>query len=176
MPSKISGQRIGRSFLSPTGAANEVSQELDFQLGGNEGIEITGILGYGSYHDDSPATSDTVPSATVAHQTLHLETGATEDLADAAGEDAFDIDSEIIYAQFWSEVFQVPATAGGGGGGVTVTPTGVFIPPEPILSARNITHKATTVTADADLEAGLLVMYHFVRFSNAELGVLLARR
>jgi len=176
MPSKISGQRIGRSFLSPTGADNEVSQELDFQLGGNEGIEITSVLGYGSFHDDTPAASDTVPSSSVASQTLHLETGATEDLAEVAGEDAFDLDSEIIYAMFWSLYFQVPATAGGGGGGVTVTPSGLYVPPEPILSARNITHKATTITADTDLEAGLLISYHFVRFSNAELGVLLARR
>ena len=51
MPQVISGQRIGRAFLSPTGAANEVTQTLDFQLGAQDGVEITAVMGYGSLHD-----------------------------------------------------------------------------------------------------------------------------
>ena len=176
MPRIVSGQRIARSFLSPTGAANEVTQELDFQLGARDGIRINAVLGYGHFHDDSPATSDTVPAQSTATQTLHLETGATEDLPDVAAEDGFDIDTEIFYAQMYGQVIQVPATAGGGGGALTVTPNGLVTFPIPIDSPRNIIHKAVTVGADQDLEAGVLIYYHFVEFSTSELGVILARR
>ena len=176
MPRVISGQRIARSFVSPTGAANEVEREVDFQLAADQGVEIAAVLGYLSFHDDTPAASDTVPASTVAHQTLHLETSATEDLDDAAGEDATVIDTELFYVQFAQFTFQIPATAGGGGGGLTVTPSGLVVFPDPIVSPRNITHKGTTVTADTDLEAGVLIYYRYLQFSNAELGVLLARR
>ena len=176
MPQIISGQRIGRAFLSPTGAANEVTQTLDFQLGAQDGVEITAVMGYGSLHDDSPATSDTVPFNAVAHQTLHLETGETEDLPDAAGEDGFDIDSEIFYVQQFSTFGQIPATAGGGGVGQLVTPAGLINYDPAVRSSRNIIHKATTIGADQDLEAGILFFYHFVRFTLAELGALLGRR
>lgn len=176
MPSIRGRQRIGRSFVSPTGVTNEVSRVLDFQLATDQGIQIEGVLGYGVLHDDTPATSDTVPIAIRASQTLHLEEGATEDLPISTGEDADDLDTEIFYGQVFTEVFQVPATAGGGGGFGYITPSGIWVPPEPILSARNITHKGTTVGADADLEAGVFIYYHFVEFSNAELGVILSRR
>lgn len=176
MPRVRSGQRFCRSFLSPTGAANEVSAELDFQLGGDDGIEIFAVQGYGSLHDDSPAASDTVPYNAVAHQTLHLEAGETEDLPDAAGEDGFDIDSEIFWVQHFVQQGHIPATAGGGGAGLTITPSGLVVFDKPILSPRNITHKATTLTADQDLECGVIIHYRYVSFSSSELGVLLARR
>jgi len=176
MPTIASGQRVARSFVSPTGATNEVSRVLDFQLGPDHGIEIHAVQGYGSFHDDTPPTSDTVPFTAVAHQTLHLEEGATEDLPDIAGADADDIDSEIFYVQWFMVHGQIPATAGGGGASMTVNPSGLWIPPRPILAPRNITHKGTTVSVDTDLESGVLIFYNYVKFTTSELGVLLARR
>lgn len=176
MPRVISGQRVARSFVSPTGATNEVSRVLDFQLAADQGIEVIAVLGYGWAHDDSPPTSDTVPYIAQAHQTLHLEEGATEDLDYLAGEDDDEIDTEIIYAQTFADRGHIPATAGGGGAGLHISPAGLVTFPEPILSPRNLTHKGTTATADVDLEAGVLIYYRYVEFSNAELGVLLSRR
>ncbi len=176
MPRIVSGQRVGRSLVTPTGAANEVEVELDFQLGPRDGIRIFSVLGLLSGHDDTPAASDTVPNVAFGHQTLHLETGATEDLPDAAGEDAFDIDSEIIYAQAFQQIFQIPATAGGGGGSMVVNPSGIVNFGDPIDSPRNIIHKATTIGADQDLEAIVLIYYKFVEFTLQELGIALARR
>lgn len=176
MPRTLSGLRIARSFVSPTGAANEVEREIDFQLGADDGIRILWVLGYGVLHDDSPAASDTVPVFGVGAQTLHLETATTEDLPLVTGEDTDDIDTEIFYVQHFAQVIQVPATAGGGGGALLVTPSGIVDYPKGILSPRNIVHKGRTSVADQDLEAGLLIGFEYVRFSNAELGVLLARR
>lgn len=172
----ISGQRIAQTFLSPTGA-EETEHEIDFQLTPNGGILIDAVQGYGHYHDDSPAVSDTVPANSQAHQTLHLETGATEDLLDVAGEDAFNIDTEIFYVQKFTFNAILGATATFGAGvQMTQNPSGLWVPPEPILSPRNITHKATTVTVGTFLECGMLIYYRFVELSDSELGVALARR
>jgi len=176
MAKRLGGMKIARSFVTPTGAGNEVERTLDFQLAADQGIEIVAVQGYGNLHDDSPPTSDTVPFNAVAHQTLHLEEGATEDLPDAQGEDADDIDTEIFYVQHFVLNGQIPATAGGGGVSQMVTPSGLWIPAEPILSARNITHKGTTIGADQDLEAGVLIYYWNVQFPQSELAGILTRR
>lgn len=173
----ISGQRVARSFVSPTGASNEVERVLDFQLAANQGIQIEGVLGYGNLHDDSPPVSDTVPFTAVGHQTLHLEEGATEDLPDTAGEDADDTDTEIVYVQYFVQQGIVGSTVTfGASAGLTVMPNGIWVPPEPILSPRNIIHKGSTLTADVDGEFGCLIYYKFVEFSSGELAVALARR
>lgn len=174
MPRVVSGMRTAISFVTPSGAA-EVAREIDFQLGAQDGIQIYGVQGYGNLHDDTPATSATVPSVASAVQTLHLETGETEDLPDQAGEDLDDIDTEIFYVQqFIQSTFFHTTT--GAGISLSITPPGIWVPPEPILSPRNIIHKGTTNGADQLLEAGLLIFFKYVTLSNAELGVALARR
>lgn len=171
----ISGLRVARSMVSPTGAAT-VSRELDFQLGAAQGIEISAVLGGGHLYDNSPGTSDTVPASDPAVQTLHLETGTLEDFPLIAAEDEDDIDTEIFWAQSWGMYFQVPATAGGGGGNVIVMPSGLVTFAEPIRTARNITHAGKTEQTDQFLDAWVLIYYHYIQFTNAELGFLLARR
>jgi len=177
MPTELGPMRVARSFVTPTGASNEVEREIDFQLGQDIGIGLLGVMGYGIIHDDTPAASDTVPAPARAFQTLHLETGATEDLPNVTGLDADDIDTEIFWAQHYAELFQIPATAGGGGGGVHVTGgLGLDTFPRRIDTARNITHKGATGGADIDLECGVLIYYVYLRFSQAELGAILSRR
>ena len=171
----ISGLRIARSFVTPSGA-EKVNRELDFQLGSNQGIEISAVLGYGKFTDDSPATSDTVPVTDIALQSLHLETSTLEDVPAVIADDQDDIDTEIFYVQSWALMFQVPATAGGGGGGMVVTPSGLVTFAEPIRTARNITHQGETFVTGQTGEFGLLIYYNYIEFSNAELGFLLARR
>jgi len=177
MPRILSGQRTMRSFVTPTGVADEVARTIDFQLGSDDGIQIEAVLGYGHYFDASPAPSDTVPIASMASQTLHLETGATEDLPLVAGEDADDIDTEIFYVQTHAYNAIIGSTVTFGAGvDMTITPSGLFVPPQPILSPRNIIHKGRTNVADSFAFLGVLVYFRYVRFSTSELGVLLARR
>lgn len=175
MPRIISGLRVARSFVTPASAAIE-SRELDFQLGSNQGIEVLSVLGYGLYADASPATSDTVPVHSIAVQSLHLETGTLESVPALAAEEEDDIDTEIFYVQTYGLMFQVPATAGGGGGTLLVTPTGMVDYKEPIRTARNITHRGECFATGATLEAGVLIFYRYIEFSNNELGFFLARR
>ncbi len=175
MPTRISGLRIARSHLTPSGSA-QASAEMDFNLSSRQGVSISAVLGIGHFSDRSPATSDTVVTDSVAHQTLHLETGALEDVPADDAEDVVNMDTEVFYMQEFSLLFQVPATAGGGGGSVYVMPSGLVTFAEPILTARNITHQAETRTTDAFLDAGVYVYYNFVEFSLSELGFILARR
>lgn len=175
MPRFISGLRIARSLVTPTGAA-VVSRELDFQLGADQGISISAVLGGGEAHDDSPAASDTVPALVTATQSLHLETGTLESFPFAGAADEDDIDTEIFWAQSLFGQFQIPATAGGGGGWGAVTPNGLVTFAEPILTARNITHRGETLTTGQQSNSWVLIYYHFVIFTNAELGLFLARR
>jgi len=178
MPTTLSGQRIARSFVTPTGGSpNEVSRELDFQLSQDEGIRINAVLGYGQFYDNTPTVSDTVPAHAFAHQALHLETGATETLPADEGQDADDIDTEIFYVQTYSSMFQTGSTnTFGAGGSMVVLPSGLLVFPTPILSPRNITHKGATIEADTFLNAGVLIFFEYVRFSQAELGGILARQ
>jgi len=171
----ISGLRVARSLLTP-GGASVVSAELDFQLGARQGIEISAVLGVGAFSDLNPATSDTVLVAGRATSTLHMETGSLEDPGGEAGDDAVDIDTEIFYMQEFQHVVQVPATAGGGGGGIQVSPSGLVTFSEPIRTARNITHRTETFVTGQSLEAFVFIYYHYILFTNSELGFLLARR
>lgn len=177
MPQIMSGQRVARSFVSPTGAANEVQRVLNFQLASDEGIRIFGVQGYGHLIDPSPTPSDTVPIAAVAYQSLNLETGATEDLPMEAGDDDDDIDTEFFYVQHFTYNAIIGNTATFGAGvSMVVNPSGLWVPPEPIDSARNITHKGETVSASTLLNSGLLIYFKYVRFNRDELLGLLARR
>lgn len=173
MPTTISGPRRARSFVTPT--ATTVARVIDFNFASDQGIEITAVLGFGQVTDTTPVASDTVAVRLRAQQTLHLEEGTIEDMPMDAAEDADEIDTEIFFAQDFGGQFQIPATAGGGGGNAGAN--NLYIPfRDPILVARNITHRGETLTAGQDLFAGVLIYYHYVRFTLQELGLILARR
>jgi len=171
----ISGLRIARSFVTPTGAA-VVSRELDFQLGSDQGIQIEAVLGHGHIADSTPTVSDTTLVTAIGLSSLHLETGSLEDLPIANAEDADDIDTEVFYEQSFTHVVQVPSTVGGGGGGVLATPSGLVTFAQPIQTARNVTHRGETLATGQLGLFHVLIYYRYVQFTNAELGFLLARR
>ncbi len=171
----ISGLRVARSLVTPSGASI-VSRELDFQLGASQGIEISSVLPYGFFVDISPTASDTVPATEEAIQSLHLETGTLETPPLIAAADEDDIDTEIFWVQSFHTMFQIPSTAGGGGGFGVAMPQGITKFAEPIRTARNITHRGQTFVTDGLLSGGVLIYYHYIEFTNAELGFLLARR
>lgn len=174
MPQTISGPRQARSFATPSGAAVD-TRVLDFNFASDQGIEITAVLGNLSGVDLSPAASDTVPVAIRVAQSLHLEEGTIENIPHTTGEDADEIDTEMFYEQKANGLFQVPATSGGGGGdsGSSV----LYLPyRDPILVARNITHRVESFATGQDGLGSVLIFYHYVRFSVSELGLILSRR
>lgn len=176
MPEIFSGQRVARSYLTPTGA-EVASVELDFQLGARQGIQVEAVVGYGSLADVSPTVSDTVLVHQRGSQSLHLETGTLEGVPEAPGEDEVDIDTEIFYVQHFSHVAQVWSTVtGGGSSSMLAVPSSIVVFPEPIRTARNISHRAETLATGVSFFAGVLIYYHYLRFSNEELGFFLARR
>ena len=177
MARPVSGLRVARSLLTPEGA-QVLTQEIDFQLGARMGIEIHGIYGgISGAEDASVAALDDSITTRNGLQTVHLETGVVEDPLDSAAEDAFDIDTEIIWRQditqstIWTSV-----VTEGAGLAYIVTPVNTVWFPEPIQSARNITHRAEAVVADGDFRMNILIYFKYIQFSLREMGVLMARR
>jgi len=175
MPTPISGRRVARSLVTPSGGSAPVTRVLDFNFASDQGIEITAVLGSLLAVDLSPAASDTVPAQIHASQTLHQEQGTLEDVPFADGEDADEIDTEVFFQQEVGSQFQVPATAGGGGGaGASGT---LYLPYiEPILIARNITHRGQDNSGGQTASGWVLIYYRYVRFSDDELIGILSRR
>lgn len=174
---EISGLRHARSLLTPEGT-EVLTTELDFQLGPRMGIAIYSVLGHltGFINTSLGSLADEINSRNI-FQTLHLETGTVEDPLDSAAQDAYDIDTEIFYRQDFTQQFYHDTTAGEGKAlSTSVTPNGLVTFPEPILTARNITHRAEALVADVDGICGVLIAYKYVEFSLSEMGLLLARR
>lgn len=175
MPTIISGPRQARSMVTPAGAAVD-TRVLDFNFSSEQGIEITAVLGNIGGFDGSPQASDTVPVQMNFAQTLHLEEGTIENVPHADGEDADEIDTEIFFEQKASGMFQTGTTNtfGAGGNGPNST---LYLPyRDPILVARNITHRGEALAAGQNGQCSVVIFYHYVRFSLTELGLILARR
>lgn len=175
MPEILSGPRQARSTVTPNGA-NVVAAVLDFNFAADQGIEISAILGTGLVTDQNPTPSDTAVTAVRGAQSLHLEEGTIEDIPIIAGEDEVQIDTEVFFAQEFGGSFMVGSTNTFGGGGNS-TPGNLYVEyRDPVLVARNITHRGETIATGLDGVFHLLIFYRYVRFSLAELGLVLARR
>lgn len=175
MPQIISGPRRARSMVTPTGA-QEVTRVLDFNFASDQGIQIEAVLGNIAATDQNPSPSDTGVVAIPGAQTLHLEEGTIEDIPFAAGEDADQIDTEVFFEHNTMGLFLVGATNTFGGGGSGGT-SALYVPyRDPILVARNITHRGQSANTGQDVRASVLIFYRYVRFSTAELGLIFARR
>jgi len=171
MAQRTSGLRIAHSTLTPAGGA-VASQELDFQLGSRQGIEIHGILAGMLISDDDAGGGSTLTEVN-ADQTLHLETGTLEVVPNTPASDAVNTDSEIFYRQSYHGS-QIVSTVGG----MTafLSPNGLVMFPETIKATRNVTHRGEVIESGTLFEMWVLVYYNYVEFSLAELGVLLSRR
>jgi len=175
MPQEISGLRIARSFISPTNV--EVQRTLDFQLGVRQGISIEGILGEIAVDESNFTLSSSTVTGFSGTHTLHLETGSLETVPDAAGEDEDTIDSEIFYRQRLTILGNDDAaTEFRSSVDVSISPSGMWVPPRPLFTARNITHRGITLQSNLDILCHVTIYYVFVEFSLSELGLILARR
>jgi len=175
MPTIISGPRQARSYLSPSGVA-VVTQVLDFNFASDQGIMISGVLGSIDSVDETPTPSDTQVARIQVAQSLHLEEGTIEDIPFTDAQDAFQIDTEVFFAQATAGAFQTGSTNTFGAGGNSAH-SELYLPyAEPILVARNITHRGETGATGQSGDCSVLIFYKYVRFSIAELGLILARR
>jgi len=175
MPTIISGPRRARSSTTPSGAST-TTRVLDFNFASDQGIQIEAVLGSLSARDVDPAPSDTVPATIAVAQSLHLEEGTIEDLPFTIGEDGDSIDTEVFFSQDALGMFQTGTTNTFGAGGAG--PSSVLYVPfrDPILVARNITHRGESGATGQDGLCKVLIYYRYVRFSLKELGLVLARR
>lgn len=175
MPQEISGLRIARSYITPTNS--EVQRTIDFQLGVRQGISIEGVVGSIQPDPAGYAAGTNIQEVYTANHTLHLQSGSLEGVPDAAAEDEDTIDSEVFYRQDLSVINNDDATTEfRGAASQVVVPNGVWTPPRPIFSARNITHRGITGDADLDTLCHVIIYFVFVEFSLSELGLILARR
>ncbi len=173
MPREISGLRIARSFITPI-STTPVSRVIDFQLGARQGIQIEQIAGSMSLSSLTESTDFQEESGV---QTLHLESGSLETVpfVDAADEDT--IDSEIVFYQAMTALFQEEAaTRGGSAMALLVTPNTPIVFATPLFMARNPTHSGVMIGTTVLAMFHLTIYYKFVEFSLAELGLILARR
>lgn len=173
---EISGLRFAQSYLTPDGD-EELSQVIDFQLGPRMGIAIHWVLGtIDGILDDDPAVSTTAFLNHTVVQALHLETGTIENVLNQVGEDTTDIDTEVFFRQVADTTHSYDTTNHKVALSVHITPSSVVYYPEPVLSARNLTHSAEAKIANAAGNCHVLIAYKYVEFSLSEMGLLLARR
>lgn len=173
MPQPLTGLRIATSYLTPVGVETQ-ENEIDFQLGAQEGIEIFSAIGSVAILTDGPTTAF-LPAD--AHQSLHLRTGTLETIPDGSGEDASLIDSSIFYIQDVTILSQdEAATRGGSAAAMLISPQGLVPFPEPVFSSQNLTHQARSLSVTWHYGMRVVIFYRFVKFTLAELGLILARR
>ena len=168
----LTGQRFARSFLTPVDV-QVVEAELDFQLGPSMAIVIDWVQAYLAEFS-WVASAVWLPYRWV--QTLHLETGPLEDVPVSAGEDEQNVDSEIFYAHAVAALGHDTAVAvGGSASGVTQGNT-VMHYREPVVSVRNITHRAEGFTVGGQAGLGVLIAYKYVELTKDEFVLNLAKR
>lgn len=170
---EITGLRIARSFLTPSGDS-ELTAIMDFDLGPRIGIAIHDVLGT-MHRINVPASTSHAEHYGV--QSLHLEGGTLEAVPNAAGDDEVNIDTEIFYIQTHSVISQTEAsTRGGSGYAISVTPSGLVHYARPIIAVRNITHAAETIVTNHEGGMQVLVFYAYVELTRNEMGFWLASR
>jgi len=169
MPTRISGLRIGRSYLDVNGV-EAATQELDFQLAVQEGIEIVKIVG--SFLVLTEAAGTAMVDLQYV-QTLHGRVGTLE-VVPLGILDAVQLDSEIPFRQDVTVLAQEGGATGGGAGLLMSPASGIDY--NEMFFARNLTHRAEGLVASWRVGMSLSIYYYFVKFSLEELGVIFARR
>lgn len=174
MPRPISNVRIASSFVTHTAGAARTIQEVDFDLGPNEAIEIFAISGIMT---QPGLTTSNTTTAEGAVQSVHVE----DDNARAvelliSDTDAFQLDDEAIYKQGLFLVQKGDNVNHDTGFGLSVQPTTPIVYPVPIIAATNLSHVIRTADADLDIAGTVDIHYRYVMLSQNELAFAIARR
>ena len=166
----ISDVRVARSFIGVAAASSVESQEMDFNLGVREAIEIFAAMSTVGNVIVTATASILIDFVT---QTLHMETETLDDVPHLQSEaDEVDMDSEYFFRQAMHILHFNGTTEAAGG--LAQLPSGLITFPVPILSAINITHRVETDTA---VSAGceVHVHYRYVALSTTEQAFQFAR-
>ena len=174
MPRRLTGIRHARSLITTAvGASSVDTDEIDFELASNQGIEIVAIK-----HWFSELSGD--PIATLARSnfwaSLHAETQTLEDPTPDTNQTVRD--SEIIDME--AAVHISGDDSGAAQGGLAVTVTKLTTPwqfmPADLVSVSNLTHRFETSAVADDGTSCYMIMYRYLELSPAELGLFLALR
>jgi len=169
MPQAITDWRVARSFIGGLAAAE--SQELDFNIGTQEAIEIASISGHIGFGTITPSAGF---GTVIAQQTVRVEDGQIEALGlDETDVNVFDNDSEVMFEQFLNAIrFDGTTEAAGAISGANFEK----VYAEPILSPINLTHAIINEGSVSTTGAVVLIEYRYVRLSLNELAFQFARR
>ncbi len=158
----ISDIRIARSFIGAASASAIETQELDFDLGIQQAIEIFAVIGGLA---DVTITTTTSLVSTFVQQSLHRETGTLFAPNNGVGDaDQVEIDTEIL-AEFFHNFVTVDSAEGDAA--AYASNNSSFIFPRTVLTSRNLTHRVET---DANISAAVFmhVHYRFVKLTAQE--------
>lgn len=156
----ISGLRFARSYLTPVNQVLE--QELDFQLGPKQGIQIEWILGSLGNISETPGADAT----STAQQSVHLEEDATEDIPIATDEDAVNVDTEMIFHMQAHFILDLTTS----GMSHVPQPVHLWVPyGGELKTTRNLTHRAEGAGATREYRAAILMAFKYIELSDAEL-------
>lgn len=166
MATPVSGMRTARDLLDGVTGSN-ASNEVDFQLAElSVGVQLLGVMGY----PIAQAVNDTSNSFMVG--TLNYGSNPVDPHGTNPGTlvSEEEIDQDIFYEQLLTTVLDTT----NGGTTYQVTPSGLWVPPEPVLLVRNVTHR---VEQGANVTGGHLVYlyYRYVRLSRDEQLMLFGR-
>lgn len=165
----ITDWRTARSQIGALGAAE--GNELDFNIGTQEAIEIASIAGHLAF---GTITSAATILTRLAQQSVRIEDGTVETLSlDETDADAFDNDSEVIFEHFLNGI-AFDGTTEGGAAIDGVNYERVFA--EPILSPINLTHHVINEGSVSAVTAVVIIEYRYVRLTTQELAFQFARR
>lgn len=176
MASPLTNVRIATSLVTHEGGSTATEQEIDFELATQEAIEIFAVLGVPTSLENFTSTGATI-QAPSGIQTLHLEDDNPRDVGfEISATDVVFLDDEVIYEQSVMALELEDDTNGVGVGGLAVTPNQLIVFPQPVLSARNLTHSVVTSTTNIDFVGQLFIHYRYVRLTQTELAFAIASR
>jgi len=172
----LTGPRMAKSTVSVGAISTTETDEVDFELGADQGIELLGFKHILSDQDSTLGTAG--PLHGQAQVSLHAETQSLED----PNLDADDTvrDSEIVDAAV--AIIDQSDDSGAAQGGMTVdrpmTSSGWMWYPSDVrpIFVVNLTHRVETDGVMTSVNSTYLLLYRYVRLSAAELGNFLALR
>lgn len=171
MARPLSPIRIARARR--TGFADTAeTQEIDFNLGLRQGIEIHAVeFGFAQVVPTLSTTDQTL----VAFLSLHAETGALEGALDSFPADNFILNSEII-AQAALQILGQDEAATRGGSAAAIgwlTPNRYEFSRmigQPLIVATNLTFRGVTSSSNLTVTGGHVAIYHrYVELTDQEL-------
>lgn len=175
MPNTLSNMRIARSVLHHETGNTPTTQEMDFDLGLNEAVEIFAVMGVPTSF--AVLTPSAALVAYAAAASLHIEDDNPRDLdIVAADDDLVVIDDEVIFLQGMHVLMGEDSTNHDTTAALAYNPQEPLVYTQPILAAINLRHRLDASGTQVDVVHHMEVHYRYVRLTDSELIQQVARR